>query len=285
MRVAMAQVDCVLADAEANLAEARARVAGAAGLGADLVVFPELSLHGYAQGSAWTDTSLRTDDPRILELGTYGPDVLVGLYERADGARYNSAAYLSGGDLRHVHRKLFLPHYRNWTERDHFTPGAELSAFDTGRARTATLVCNDAWQPALPWLAVHEGAELLLVPANSAAVDDGTLDNTTYWYDLLRQSARMQQCWVVFVNRVGAEDGLDFWGGSQVLDPAGTVVAQAPFATAGVVLAEIDVADVDRRRTALPLLQDARFDLLRSQLTRLEGGGPGAAGRGGRDAA
>ncbi|GAB3743820.1 nitrilase-related carbon-nitrogen hydrolase [Nocardiopsis nanhaiensis] len=270
MRVAMAQVDCVLADPEANLAEARLRIAEAAGLGADLVVFPELSLHGYAQGAAAADTSLRADDPRVLELGTYGPDVLVGLYEREGGARHNAAAYLSGGRLHHVHRKLFLPHYRAWTERDHFAPGTDLLSFDTGRIRAATLVCNDAWQPALPWLAAQDGAELLLVPANSAAVDDGTLDNTTYWYDLVRQIARMQQCWVVFVNRVGTENGVGFWGGSQVLDPAGEVVARAPFGAAGVYLAEVDPGYARRRRDALPLLGDARFDLLRRQLTRLE---------------
>ena len=266
MRVAIAQVDCVLADVTANLEVARARVLEAAAQGADLVVFPELSLHGYAQGAAPADTSLAADDPRVLELATHGPDVLVGLYERDGRARHNSAAYLSQGQLLHLHRKLYLPHYRDWTERDHFSPGDRLAAFDSAHARTATLVCNDAWQPALPWLAAHDGAGLLLVPANSAAVNDGELDNTAYWHDLVRHIARMQQCWVVFVNRVGTENGVDFWGGSQILAPGGAVVAQAPVGEAALVVADVDVAEADRHRAALPLLGDPRFDLVRDHL-------------------
>ncbi|QVQ50177.1 amidohydrolase [Spiractinospora alimapuensis] len=274
MRVAIAQTDCVLGDVEANLKDARARIEDAASQGADLVVFPELALHGYALGQLDEDTSLRADDERLLALGELGPDVLIGFYERRRLRHFNSAAYLSRGGITSLHHKLYLPNYLMWEERKHFFPGRSIRAFDTDHGRAATVICNDAWQPMVPWLAAQDGAEILFVPTNSAAVggvdgDAGPLDNNVYWQDLVRQLARMQQCYVIFANRVGQENGVSFWGGSQIVDPFGTVLAEAPLWRTATVTAEIDVAVVRRQRHRLPLLQDPRFDLLNRELERL----------------
>ncbi|GAB3485156.1 carbon-nitrogen hydrolase [Nocardiopsis coralliicola] len=270
VRIAIAQTDARLGDVEANLGEARRRIAEAAADGADLVVFPELSLHGYALGSVAEDTSVEAADPRIAALSADGPDVLVGFYERAGLRHHNTAAYLSGGAAVHVQRKLYLPNYLLWEERKHFYPGQRLAAFTAPHGRMASVICNDAWQPMVPWLAAQDGAEVLLVTANSAAVRDaGTVDNIAYWRDLVRHIARMQQCWVVFVNRVGTEEGTAFWGGSHIADPAGAVVAEAPLWEPAVVAADIDVARARQRRRSVPLLQDPRFDLLAREISRL----------------
>lgn len=269
-RIALAQVDVTLGDVAGNLARARDTIGSAAAQGADLVVFPELTLHGYALGQAEGDHSLRADDPRLASLTQAGPDVLAGFHEDAGVRRYNSAAYLSGGDVRHVHRKLYLPNYLAWEERKHASPGQNLRAFDTRIGRMATLICNDAWQPALPWLATQDGAEVLLVPANSAAgLELEQLDVVDYWCELLRFIARMQQCWVIFCNRVGTEAGARFWGGSRILDPGGHVVAQAPLREPELILADIDVPAARRRRHELPLIAEARLGLISRELTRL----------------
>lgn len=270
VRVALAQVDCVLGKVEANLDTARDRVRRAAAEGADLVVFPELSLHGYALGELPCDTSIRADDPRLAALGDLGTDVLVGFHEDGGVRRYNAAAYLSGGAVRHVHRKLYPVNYLAWEERKHYAPGGRLRAFDCRVGRAATLVCNDAWQPMLPWLAAQDGAEVLLVPADSAAgFGPDSLDTVDYWHDLLRFAARMQQCWVVFCNRVGTEAGARFWGGSAILDPGGEVVASAPMWEEALTVAEIDVGSAHRRRHDIPLLAEARLDFLHREIRRL----------------
>lgn len=270
MRVAMAQVDCVLGDVEANLAEAKRRISQAAEAGADLVVFPELSLHGYALGRLSDDSSVRVDDERLAALSRFGPDVVVGLHEDTRLRRYNASAYYSNGALTHVHRKLYLPNYLNWEERKHASPGSAMRAFDTRLARIATLVCNDAWQPALPWLAAQDGAEVMLVPSNSAAgLAPGAVDTMSYWRDLLLFVARMQQCWVVFVNRVGDEADASFWGGSRVLDPWGDVVAESPEWEPALTVVDMDVAAARRRRREMPLLQEPRFGLVSRELNRL----------------
>ncbi|MFG2651589.1 nitrilase-related carbon-nitrogen hydrolase [Streptomyces sp. NPDC048436] len=277
MRVALAQTDCVLGEVDENLAVARDQIGQAAAQGADLVVFPELSLHGYHLGGLRRDTSLDATDLRLLELSTLGADVVVGLHEHTSLRAYNTSAYYAKGQLLHAHRKLYLPNYLAWEERKHVSPGQHLRAYDLpgGHGRAATLVCNDAWQPVLPWLAVQDGAEVIIIPTNSAAsLDPEAMDTGLYWETLLSYTARMLQCWVVFVNRVGNENGASFWGGSRVVDPRGTVVAQAPKWEPGLVTVDIDVHEARRQRRAVPLVAEARLGLVDREVRRLidEGG-------------
>src|SRR5215813_15442448 len=275
VQIAVAQVDCVLGDVTANLSRVREAISDAASQGAALVMFPELTLHGYALGKVGGDRSIRADDPHLTSLTESGVDVLVGFHEDGGVRRYNSAAYLAPDGVRHVHRKLYLPNYLVWEERKHASPGQSLRAFDTRIGRMATLICNDAWQSVVPWLATQDGAEVLLVPTNSAVgPESGPLDVIDYWYELLRFIARMQQCWVIFCNRVGTEAGVRFWGGSRVLDPDGQVVAEAPLWEPDLVIADIDVSAARRRRHQLPLVAEARLGLIERELARLisEGG-------------
>jgi N-carbamoylputrescine amidase len=275
MRIALAQIDSALGEVDANLARMRELTDEANAREADLIVFPELATHGYWLGQVPAALSLSAGDPRLLELAGGRADVVAGFHEDAGVRNFNSAAYLSHGQVVHVHRKLYLPTYLSWEERKHSSPGQSLRVFDAPGARAAVLICNDAWQPVLPWLAAQDGAELLLVPANSApALNPAALDTIDYWLQLLRFIARMQQCWVVFVNRVGTEGGVRFWGGSRVLDPTGAVVAEAPLWEPALVTVDIDVAAVRRRRREVPLLAEARLGLVERELRRLiaEGG-------------
>src|SRR5262249_10711487 len=141
---------------------------------------------------------------------------------------------------------------------------------DTAHARTATLICNDAWQAPVPWLAAQDGAELLLIPANSAAdLGPEQLDTVAYWEQLLVFLARTLQAWVVFVNRGGSEGGGRFWGGSRVIDPHGDVVIQAPLWEPSLTVVDIDVSAARRSRHNVPLLAEARLGLIGREIGRL----------------
>jgi predicted amidohydrolase len=272
-RVALAQVDCALGDVAANVRAAREAIAGARDHGAGLVVFPELSITGYALGAVSDDVALRVDDDVIAELASVAGDtgVLLGFVEQGPVQTYNSAVYLQDGAALHVQRKAYLPTYGRFEEHKHFAPGHGLRAFDTRLGRFAVLICNDAWQPPLPFLAVHDGARVLIVPASSSlspgAGDPAEIERD--WYDLLRFHARFLQVYVLFVNRVGDEAGLTFWGGSQAVDPWGRVVALAPSHQPALVIADVDLGAVRRRRHEVPLLKEARLALLRRELGRL----------------
>jgi predicted amidohydrolase len=274
VRVALAQVDCALGDVAENVRRAHEAIARARDEGADLIVFPELSLTGYALGGVTEDVSIALDDPAIAGLAAAADGIaaVVGCVESGRVHTYNSALYLDGGAIVHVQRKTHLPTYGRWDEEKYFSRGAKLRAFDTRLGRSAILICNDAWQAPLAYLAVHDGARLLIVPASSSLmVADGTdpAELERDWADLLRAHARFLQAWVVFVNRVGEEAGVTFWGGSRVVDPWGNVVAQAPRGEAALVHADLDVGAVRRRRREMPLLKEPRLGLIRREVDRL----------------
>jgi predicted amidohydrolase len=141
-----------------------------------------------------------------------------------------------------------------------------MRAFDTALGRAAVLICNDAWEPFLPSLAVQDGAELLLIPAaSSTAVPEAE----SYWREATRFYARVLECYVVFVNRVGVEDGFTFWGGSHVVDPLGEIVAEAPRFEESLLLVDVHLDRVAASRRELPLAGELCPDLLRAELERL----------------
>ena len=186
MRVALAQTDSILGNTEENLREAREVVAEARNRGADLTVFPELSLSGYAVGELGADVAIEVQSEAITSLAEAAGEmaVVVGFCEEGRGFQtYNSAAYLEGGMLRHLHRKLYLPNYGVYEERKHYNPGQSMRAFDTGFGRMAILICNDAWQPFLPFIAVQDGAQVLIIPADSGSYPSYVelLDTRDYW--------------------------------------------------------------------------------------------------------
>jgi predicted amidohydrolase len=278
MRVALAQIDSVLGDTEENLRKAKEVVAEARNRGADLTVFPELSLSGYALEELGDDVPIEAHSKPIRSLAEAAGEmaVVVGLCEEGRGYQtYNSAAYLEGGVLRHLHRKLYLPNYRIYEERKHYNPGQHMRAFDTTFGRMAMLICNDAWQTFLPFIAVQDGAQVLIIPAASGPYPHPELlDTRGYWRGITRFYARMLESYVIFVNRVGKQDDLTFWGYSHVVDPWGTVVAEAPVHEEALITVDIDLGNVRRRRREVPLVKEARLALLARELNRLaeEGG-------------
>ncbi|MBA2692607.1 MAG: amidohydrolase [Rubrobacter sp.] len=279
MRIALAQVDPILGDVSANIEKAAEAVREAKSLGSDLVVFPELSLTGYSLGQVSDEVSLDiNNDERIKELLAEAGDtsLLLCFHEDDGGVRtYNSAAYFEDGHLLHLHRKLYLPTYGHFEERKHFAPGQRMRAFTTKHGRMAALICNDAWQPTLGFLAVQDSARVLLVPTNSAdSRFPGDMDTTEYWHDITSFYGRMYECYVVFVNRVGTEGDLAFWGNSHVADPMGNLMAEAPLYKETLITADLDLGSVLQRRRRVPLLREARLGLLSREMNRLsdEGG-------------
>ncbi len=266
VRIALAQLDSTLGELAMNSRRAREASEAARAGGADLVVLPELHLSGYALAGAGGETAATATEAAVTAGGVAA---LVGFHERDGEHRYNSAAYIEAGAPLHVHRKMYLVEYPPFLEHAPFLPGEDLRAFDTALGRMAVLICNDAWQPFLPSFAAQAGAEVLLIPsASSTAIPEAE----AYWRDLTRFYARMLECYVVFVNRVGTEAGFTFWGGSHVVDPLGEVIAEAPRLEEAIVFADLDLDRVTERRAQLPLLGELRPPLLRAELARIAGG-------------
>ncbi len=275
-RVALAQIDPALGDLRSNLDLHLRTIETARDAGADLVVFPELSLTGYVLRDQVADLAEPLDGPTLARLAdaARGIDVVAGLAEDGPGHRFfNATAYLAAGELVHVHRKAYLPDYGLFEEGRDFARGEVLRAFETGTAgRCGIATCEDLWHATTAWLLAQDGAEVVFVPSSGpsrGARDDGGPGSVAVWRELLRMTARFQTTYVVYVNRVGFEDGLNFGGGSMVVDPFGREVATLEPLEPG--LAVVDLRDevLRRARTAYPLLRDTDLELVARELGRI----------------
>jgi predicted amidohydrolase len=267
-RVALAQIAPRLGDLEANLSLHLETIQRARRKGASLVAFPELSLTGYLLRDDVPDLALRVDDRRLGRLlkASRDIDVVVGLVEEGPGHQFhNAAAYLSGGRVLHVHRKVYLPTYGMFDEGRDFAPGDRFRSFETPFGPAGLLVCEDAWHSSASWLLAQEGAEVLLVlssgPTRGARPRQKDVSSVAVWHQLLRTTAQFLTTFVLYVNRVGYEDGLNFGGGSIAVDPFGREVAALPALEPGLAIAELDPVVLRRARTAYPLLRDEKLDL------------------------
>ncbi|HVM29567.1 MAG TPA: nitrilase-related carbon-nitrogen hydrolase [Candidatus Limnocylindrales bacterium] len=285
LRVGMAQIDARLGDLEANVRAHRQLLAQARGEGVDLLVFPELGLTGYMLQDLNAEVAMRADDPRLLDLAeAAGPDLsmVVGFVEEsADHRLYVAAALLEEGRVAHVVRKAYLPSYGLFDERRFFGGGEVLRAVDSRLGlRMGISICEDFWHLGVPLLHAFDGAHVLVNISSSpgrdvAAAVEGGLGTAESWRPLLRTYAMLTGSYVVFVNRVGVEESVTFWGGSEVVDPGGQSAYRAPLHDEGLFVVEIDTDEVRRQRVATPLMRDERPELLLRQLERVirSGGG------------
>ena len=277
-RIALAQLAPRLGRLDENLDTHRRVLTAARSGGADLVVFPELGLTGYQLQDLSGEVAMRLDDPRLGALAqeTRGTSAIVSFVEEAPDHRlFIAAALLEDGELRHVHRKVYLPTYGLFDERRFFGAGEIVrSAPSRIGVPIGLAVCEDFWHLPVPMLLALDGAQVLVNVSSSpgrdvAAVNEVGLGTATSWRALMKTYAMLTTSFVVFCNRVGVDESVTFWGGSEVIGPDGETRFRAPLHDEGVFTVEIDLADVRRERIVLPVLRDERPELVRRQLERV----------------
>jgi predicted amidohydrolase len=274
-RLAVAQIAPTLGDLEKNLTLHEKMARQAIEQSANLLVFPELSLTGYFLKDQVPSVALRSDSPllqRFRELSSRVAMVLGFVEEAPDHRFYNAAAYLEGGEIRHIHRKVYLPTYGIFDEARYLAAGDRVRAFDTALGRMAILICEDLWHPAAPAIAAWDGAEILICPSASPGRGLGQAEpfqNAATWERTLRTCGDLLTSYVVYANRVGYEDGACFWGGSEVVTPGGETLAKARYLEEDLLLAEMDPGGLRRARVANPLLRDERMELTLRELSRI----------------
>lgn len=251
----------------------------------DLVCLPETALSGYFVEGGVEDVAVTAGRMaadldaawRAAAPGWGAVDVVVGFYERWEHTLHNSAVYVRvggqpGGEIRHVHRKVFLPTYGLFDEHRFVEPGLDVRAFDVNWGRAAVLICEDAWHSLTGTIAALDGAQVIVVcsappargiqPAESGVAAPATVAR---WERLVRDIAEEHGVYTVLCSLVGSEGGKSFQGGSVVVGPHGDVRARAPVLEEALLVVEIDLDDLARARADAPLLAD-----LRAQLPNLE---------------
>lgn len=286
-KLALSQISTVLGDVQANLNKHLKIIDQAYAEQVDLLVFPELSLTGYFLQDLVPTVALRPNlsDPVFRKLieASQKLDLVVGFVQEDERNRfYIASAYLSGGEVLHVHQKIYLPTYGLFDEGRFFAWGDKVRAFDTRFGRVGLLVCEDFWHASLPYLLWQDGADIMIFSSASPGrglSQEPQLDSARWVDHINRAYASLFTTFVAHTNRVGYEDGLHFWGGAMVYDPNGNVLARAPQQEEALLICEIDLNQLHRTRARLPLLRDERTALVERELNRILTLGMRPAGR------
>lgn len=267
IRVGLAQIDARLGELEANVEHHLEWIARARREGVELLVFPELSLTGYRLLHLTPRVSLQPDrSPLIERLRSAAPEmaVLVGCVEEDErGFLFNTALMLAGGDIVHRHRKLYLPTYGIFQEGRFFGEGRRLELARLFGNPFGVLICEDFWHSDPGEKLARAGAKLLCVMSASPGRlgADPMPPSQEAWESLTRASALLNTTWVLYCGRVGWEEGTFYTGGSHIVRPGGELLARAPYLDEDLLVADIDLREVDRLRWRLPILAAERSDI------------------------
>jgi predicted amidohydrolase len=277
VNIGLAQIYPKLGDVQANLQKHLSWISDAAEKGVDLLVFPELSMTGYQVQDLVSEVAIRADerDPvfsAMLEASRQ-LDIMFGFVQRDVRNRYYiAAAYLSNGECLHVHRKVYLPTYTMFDEGRFFDQGESIRAFDTRFGRVGMLICEDFWHMSPPYVLWQDGADILLLHSASPSRGLDASDRlvSSRWVELVNQAyGSMLTNYVVHCNRVGYEDGKNFWGGSSVVDPNGEFLTHGHYFDEALIVQTIDLNQLNRTRARLPLLRDEQSFLVQRELARI----------------
>jgi NAD+ synthase (glutamine-hydrolysing) len=247
VRLALAQINPIVGDLEGNRELILGRLSEAKSNAADLVVFPELAVTGYPPEDLLLRPGfIRAAEDSVEQIAreSRGTTVLVGA-PHFDRDLYNACYVLSGGEVKAIYRKRFLPNYGVFDEDRYFAPGRDLILLEHGKTLIGPTVCEDMWQPGPPATDLSlAGAELLV----NISASPFYVGRDREREEMFVTRARDNACFVAFCNTVGGQDELIFDGHSVVLDDEGQVIARAPGFEEALLLADVEPKEVIGRR-------------------------------------
>jgi predicted amidohydrolase len=261
-KLALAQISSKRENKEANLQKMEKLTLKAKYQGADLVIFPEMSLTGYVvldQVYELAETVPGTSTKKIETLAKQtGMHIIFGmpeLSEKTQATVFNTAVFVGPKGLIGKYRKMYLPTHSVFEEKRYFRPGYEPAAFQTDLGNIGLSICYDVFFPEVYRLTRLKGAQLLVCISASPAV------RKDYFEILTSARALENTAFLAYVNLAGVEDGLQFWGGSRLVCPTGDVVAKASYDEEDFIVCEVDYSELRTAETFIPTLRDLRPEL------------------------
>lgn len=270
---ALAQISCQRGDKKANIQKIEEFTVKAKRQGAELVIFPELSLTGYTIRDELYELAERIPGPstdaieRIAKK--YKVHIVFGmpeLSEKAQATIYNSAVLVGPEGYIGKYRKMHLPTHSVFEEKRYFRQGYQASAFETAIGKIGLIICYDIFFPEVCRLTRLEGAQMIVCISASPAV------RKSFFETLTVARAIENAVFLAYVNLVGIEDGLQFWGGSRLIAPNGKIIAKAKYDEEDLVVGEVNYADIKPIEAFVPTLKDLRpelFDKLKEKAEKL----------------
>jgi predicted amidohydrolase len=262
IKLALAQISSKRENKEENLKKFESLTLKAKQQGADLIIFPELSLTGYVirdQLYELAETIPGPSTQKVEEIARKtGMHIIFGMPELSEKTRatiFNTAVFVGPDGLIGKYRKMYLPTHSVFEEKRHFRPGYQAASFDTPIGKIGLCICYDVFFPEVTRLTRLLGAQLIVCISASPAV------RRNYFEILTAARALENTAFLAYVNLVGVEDGLQFWGGSRLVNPTGDVVIKAKYDEEDFVMCEVNYNDIRAAETFIPTLRDLRPEL------------------------
>ncbi len=228
MRVALAQDDMVVGDIEGNTARIIEAIGRATQAGAQVLVFPELTVTGYPPEDLLLKPSfVMASEDAVTEIATATNSVVTvfGFVQSDGGVLYNAAAICQNGAVLGIYRKQQLPNYGVFDEARYFEPGVGHYLFKTQEGVFGVCICEDAWIPNGPLISQGDAGAQIVMNINASPFHKGKVPQRE---EMLGERARRAKSSIVFVNAIGGQDELVFDGASLVIGPDGAVIARLP---------------------------------------------------------
>jgi len=261
MKVTIGQINTTNGDLEGNVKKIISAIELAKQQGSDLIVFPEVTTHGYTSQDWFQDPDIidhALDPLKRIIPATKGITAIVGTIrknEDKDGRRlFNVAAVIHDGKLLGFEEKVLLPEYDVFDDPRYFEPGNTCRLFDVNGTKLGVVVCEDFWNDKTFWKerlyetdptdeVIALGAEVL-ISINASPYNKGKIQLRC---QMVSHRAKAQKKPIVFVNLVGGNDGIIFDGASLIADEEGDIILQAPAFEEFVETVELDVRKPDSR--------------------------------------
>ena len=273
VNVALAQISCKVGDKKHNINIMKKKIKQAKEKGANLVIFPEFSLTGYLNRDLAYELAEPIPGPSIHSLEEIAKKesiyVVFGMpeqSEKAHGVLYNTAILLGPDGLIGRYRKMHLPTHSVFEEKRYFRLGYEAPVFETEIGKIGLTICYDIFFPEIYRLLRLKGSQLIICISASPAV------RSRFFEVFTAARALENTVFLAYVNLVGVENGLQFWGGSRIIAPNGSIVTKAKYDEEDLAMGPIDYADLQRVEVFVPTLRDLRpelFNSLREQAEKL----------------
>jgi predicted amidohydrolase len=272
--IALGQISCQVGNKRRNLETMEKRVKQAKKAGARLIAFPELSLTGYTvrdRAYELAEPVPKGDSVQEVERIAKNQDIHIvfGAIERSarNGAvLHNSAVLVGPKGYVGKYQKMYLPTHSVFEEKRYFRQGYQADVFETEVGKIGMIICYDIYFPEITRLLCLKGANLIICISASPSVRRGFFETLT------AARAIENGVFLAYVNLAGIEDGLQFWGGSRIIAPSGSIISQAKYDVDDLIQATIDYSDMSRVRAWVPALRDLRpeiFTSLREEAERL----------------
>src|SRR4030095_7067917 len=277
-KAAVAQINPALGDIEKNLKKCIQYIDKAIKKKADLIVFPELSLTGYSVKDLNFELAVDPyNNDLIKPLREKSKKISIicgGIEEDENYGVFNSAFYFEKGAVQFTHRKVYPPDYGMFEEIRYFSKGSTAEVHDTRFGKIGVLVCEDLWHMSLPLLQALKGAKIIIgIAASPTRLSINSKSKILKNYEINSEQhkaySRLLSIYLIFCNRVGYEDGVNFWGGSEIVDPFGNVDKSAKFFDEDLVISEINLNSVRRARHLARHFLDEDVNLLRNEVRLL----------------